>query len=161
MNTDEAQQEITIGVISDTHGLLRPEALAALAGVHMIIHAGDVEDPEILTALRRIAPLYVVRGNVDRGTWAYKLPRTVVVEAGDTSVFVIHDIEELDLDPAAAGFGAVVFGHSHRPLMEKRDGVIYLNPGAAGRKRFEQPVGMAYLKVKGEVIEAELIELDV
>ena len=161
MNTNEAQQEIKIGVISDTHGLLRPEALAALSGVHMIIHAGDVEDPEILTALRSIAPLYAVRGNVDRGTWAYKLPRTVVVEAGDASIFVIHDIEELDLDPVAAGFGAVIFGHSHQPSMEKRDGVIYLNPGAAGRKRFERPVGMAYLKVRAKEIEAELFELDV
>ena len=158
---NQEQQKIKIGVISDTHGLLRPEALTALAGVHQIIHAGDVEDPDILTALQGIAPVTGVRGNVDRGTWAYKLPLTAVVEVGDTSVYVIHNIEELNVDPVAAGFGVVIFGHSHQPLVEQRDGVIYLNPGAAGRKRCNVPVWIAYLTVEGSKIETELFELEV
>ena len=161
MQARKDPREITIGVISDTHGLLRPEALTALAGVHRIIHAGDIEDPEAVTALKRVAPLTAVRGNVDRETWAYKLPRTAVVEEGDTSIYVIHDIGQMDLDPATAGFGAVVYGHSHQPSVEERQGVLYVNPGSAGRKRFKNKVGIAYLKVRGKEITAELIELDV
>ena len=117
-----------IGVISDTHGLLRPEAVAALAGVEAILHAGDVGEPCLLDELREIAPLTVVRGNVDHGAWARELPATEVFEAGGQVLYMLHDVGDLDLDPAAAGFAAVVFGHSHRPLIERRDGVLFLNP---------------------------------
>ena len=161
MNARQDPEELIIGVISDTHGLMRPEALTALAGAHRIIHAGDVEDPETLKALAQVAPLTAVRGNVDRETWAYKLPLTAAVEAGDISIYVIHDIGQLNLDPATAGFGAVVYGHSHQPSVEERRGVIYVNPGSASRKRFKNKVGIAYLKVRGREITAELIELDV
>ena len=148
-----------VGVISDTHGLLRPEALEALKGSDLIIHAGDVGKPEVLTALRELAPVRAVRGNVDRGDWAEALPLTEVVEVEDTFLYVLHDIGELDLDPKAAGFSAVIFGHSHKPSQETRDGVLFLNPGAAGPKRFKLPVSLARLRV-GQEIEAEMVRLE-
>jgi putative phosphoesterase len=149
-----------IGVIADTHGLLRPQAIDALRGSSLIIHAGDLGSPEILSGLRHIAPVIAVRGNVDRGAWAQSLPVTAVVEAGDTLLYVLHDRSTLDLDPAAAGLGAVIFGHSHQPLQEERDGVLYLNPGSAGPRRFRLPVCLAYLYISGSTITAELIDLD-
>lgn len=150
-----------IGVISDTHGVLRPEAVAALRGCDRILHAGDVGKPEILDALGDIAPTIAVRGNVDKGDWAEALPVTEVVQAGSHLLFVLHDITELDLDPAAAGFAAVVFGHSHRPGAESRNGVLYLNPGSAGPRRFRLPVTVANISVDCPALDYEIITLDI
>jgi putative phosphoesterase len=150
-----------IGVISDTHGLLRPEALRALAGADLIVHAGDVGGPEVLEALRTVAPVVAVRGNNDRGAWAGALAATEVVEAGGRTLYVLHDLKTLDLDPRAAGFDAVIAGHSHHPRIERRDGVLYLNPGSAGPRRFRLPIALAWLDVGVSPIEAEIIQLDV
>ncbi|HVM95092.1 MAG TPA: metallophosphoesterase family protein [Candidatus Acidoferrales bacterium] len=149
----------TIGVISDTHSLLRPQALAALRGVEWILHAGDVGAPEVLDGLRRIAPVVAVRGNNDRGDWATSLPDTEVVEVGSTSLYMLHDLHDLDLDPRAAGFQAVISGHSHRPVIERRNGVLYLNPGSAGPRRFSLPVALARLEVHTSAVEASIVEL--
>jgi uncharacterized protein len=151
----------TVGVISDTHGLLRPEALAALAGVERIVHAGDIGAPEVLAALGRIAPVTAVRGNNDRDRWAADIPETDVLEIGDVSLYVLHDLHELDLDPRAAGFAAVIAGHSHQPRMEEREGVLYLNPGSAGPRRFKLPISLARLTVTGPRLRAELVTLDI
>lgn len=151
----------SLGVISDTHGLLRPEAVRALRGSERIVHAGDVGDPAILEELEAIAPVVAVRGNVDRGPWADALPETDVVEVGSALVYVLHDLAALDLDPTAAGFAAVISGHTHRPLSERRDGVLYLNPGAAGRRRFRLPVTVARLTVSGDHVSVEIVELEV
>ena len=150
-----------IGVISDTHGLLRPQALAALQGASHIIHAGDVGQPEILDQLRELAPLTVVRGNVDLQTWATALPLTDTVTVGDALIYVIHQLDMLDLNPAAAGVRAIIYGHSHQPASEWRNGVLYLNPGSAGPKRFQLPISLARLEVKDGNLRAEHIYLDV
>ena len=150
-----------IGVISDTHGLLRPEAVEKLHGVDHIIHAGDVGIPDILNELSRIAPVTAVRGNVDRGGWAEKLPLTTVVEVGGVSIYVIHILQDLNLDPAAAGFGAVISGHSHKRAEKTENGVLFLNPGSLGARRFHLPVSMAHLRVADGRLEPEFIELDV
>jgi len=150
-----------VGVISDTHGLLRPEAIAALEGSDLIVHAGDVGDPQILEELARLAPVRAVRGNVDHGPWASALPRTEVVEVEGVRLYVLHIREDLDLDPAAAGFAFVIFGHTHTPLLERQREVFYLNPGSAGPRRFDLPVGVARIDVDGAHAEAELIELKV
>jgi len=150
---------IVVGVISDTHGLLRPEALSALRGVDLIIHAGDVGDPEIIEELRRLAPTFVVRGNIDKAHWADALPMTEVVEVGGRLFYVLHDISQLDLDPAAAGFAAVVFGHSHVPSVETRDGVLFLNPGSAGPRRFKLPIAVARVGVSRERLHPEILTL--
>ena len=151
----------TLGVISDTHGLVRPEALAALAGVERIVHAGDIGAPEVLTALGRIAPVTAVRGNNDRDRWAADIPETDVLEIGDVSLYVLHDLHELDLDPRAAGFAAVIAGHSHQPRREERDGVLYLNPGSAGPRRFKLPISLARLTVAGRRVQANLVTLEI
>ena len=150
-----------IGVISDTHGLVRPEALRALAGAELIVHAGDVGGPGVLDALRALAPLVAIRGNNDRGAWAEALAGREVVEHGGRSLYLLHDLGELDLDPRAAGFDAVIAGHSHRPRIEWRDGVLYLNPGSAGPRRFRLPVSVARLEVGARGLEAEILTLDV
>jgi putative phosphoesterase len=150
-----------VGVISDTHGLLRPEALMSLRGCDLVLHAGDVGDPRILADLREIAPLRVVRGNIDHGTWAQALPATEVVEVEGHAIYMLHDIEDLDLDPEVAGIAAVIFGHSHRPWIERRGAVLFVNPGSAGPRRFHLPVTVALLRVGPEALEAELVELDV
>lgn len=150
-----------VGVLSDTHGLVRPEALAALAGADLIVHAGDVGGPEVLEALRRVAPVVAVRGNNDRGAWAATLPATEVVEIGGAALYVLHDLGSLDLDPGAAGFSAVIAGHSHRPGADRRAGVLYLNPGSAGPRRFRLPVTLARLRVGAARVESELVELGV
>lgn len=150
---------VNVGVISDTHGLLRQDAIAALGGSDLIVHAGDVGRPEILDALRAIAPVWAVRGNVDTEPWAASLPLVEVVTAERVQLYVLHRIDDLDLDPAAAGFAAVVYGHSHKPAVEVRKGVLYLNPGSAGPRRFQLPVSLARLRVQGGTIEHEFVPL--
>jgi putative phosphoesterase len=151
----------TIGVISDTHGLLRPEAVAALTGVERIVHAGDIGSPDVLTQLERVAPVVAVRGNNDRDAWATAIPQTEVIEIGGVSLYVLHDLHELDLDPRAAGFAAVIAGHSHQPRLEERDGVLYLNPGSAGPRRFKLPISLARLTVTGSCVQAKLLTLEI
>ena len=150
-----------IGVISDTHGLLRPAAVKALEGAEMIVHAGDIGTQEVLDALRTRAPVVAVRGNNDTGEWARILPETEVVEVGSVALYVLHNVAELDLDPAAAGFRAVISGHSHRPVVATRQGVLFVKPGSAGPRRFKLPVSVARLHIQGEAVAAELIELAV
>jgi putative phosphoesterase len=154
-----AAPERLVGVVSDTHGLLRPEVVKALQGVERIVHAGDVGSPSVLEELRAIAPVVAVRGNNDRGAWASRLPVTEVVEVGEALLYLIHDLGELDLDPAAAGFHVVVSGHSHRPKIERRDGVLYLNPGSVGPRRFKLPIAFALLRVTGRTVDARVVEL--
>jgi putative phosphoesterase len=149
----------TLGVISDTHGLVRPEALAALAGVERIVHAGDIGDQAVLDALARVAPVTAVRGNNDRGRWASDIPETEVVEVGGVSLYLLHDLHELDLEPRAAGFAAVISGHSHQPKLEERDGVLYLNPGSAGPRRFKLPISLAKLTIAQGRVKAQLVTL--
>lgn len=148
-----------MGVISDTHGLLRPEAIEALKGSDLIVHAGDVGSADILTQLRGIAPTFAVRGNVDSGAWANSLPMTEIVEVGQLNLYVLHDLATLDLNPRAAGFAAVIYGHSHRPDAQTRGGVLYLNPGSIGPRRFTLPIAMARLRVVGEQLSHDMIEL--
>jgi uncharacterized protein len=148
-----------IGLIADTHGLMRPEALAALQGCDLVIHAGDVGKPVILEKLRAVAPVVAVRGNIDKGVWASQLPVTAVAEAGSSLIYVLHDIAQLDINPAAAKFSAVVSGHSHKPGRTDRDGVIYLNPGSAGPRRFHLPITVARLDLRQSPWTVEFIEL--
>jgi uncharacterized protein len=150
---------ILIGVISDTHGLLRPEALEALRGADHIIHAGDVGSPEILEKLAAIAPVTAVRGNIDKSAWARKPPETAVLELGGISIYILHDLTQLDIKPKAAGFGVVVSGHTHVPKQETRDGVLYFNPGSAGPRRFELPVSIGQLILKDGSVRGELVTL--
>lgn len=149
-----------VGVISDTHGLLRPEAFAALRGSDYIIHAGDVGDPEILDKLAEIAPVTAVRGNVDHGAWAQKLPATNVLEIGEVSIYVLHSLQELDVKPEAAKFAAVVYGHSHVPKQEMKNGVLYFNPGSAGPRRFKLPVSVGRLTIEAGEIKAKILLLE-
>jgi len=142
---------LLVGLIADTHGLLRPEAVAALAGSDLILHAGDIGGPEVLAALAAIAPVHAVRGNDDHGPWAALLPAADVIAAdgpsGAVSIYLLHDVHDLDLDPRAAGFAAVVSGHSHRPSIAEKDGVLFVNPGSAGPRRFTLPVAVARLTI--------------
>jgi putative phosphoesterase len=146
----------TIGVISDTHGLLRPEAVAALNGVGQIVHAGDIGNAEILTALSQIAPVTAVRGNNDREPWARQIEERAVLEIGGHRLLVLHDLKELDLDPAREGYAAVIAGHSHQPRIERRNGVLFLNPGSAGPRRFKLPISLAILKISATTLNATL-----
>jgi putative phosphoesterase len=148
-----------IGVISDTHGLVRPEAVAALGGAELILHAGDIGGSQVLEAFRRVAPVVAVRGNNDRAEWARELPASAVVKVGAVSVYMLHDLKELDFDPAAEGFRVIVSGHSHRPAVREEKGVLYLNPGSAGPRRFKLPVSVAHLRINGEDLSAQLITL--
>jgi putative phosphoesterase len=149
-----------IGVVSDTHGLVRPEALRRLRGVDRIVHAGDIGGPEVLAALRAIAPVIAVRGNNDRGAWARGIPETAFVEVGSVRLYVLHDVKTLAVDPRAAGVAVVIAGHSHRPARVERDGVLYLNPGSIGPRRFTLPITMAILTVRGARVRAESVHLD-
>lgn len=151
----------TIGVISDTHGLLRWEAEAALAKVDHIIHAGDVGTPEVLERLLRIAPLTVVRGNNDKGAWADELPDSAIVDICGQRLYILHDIAQLDIDPVADGFAAVVAGHSHKPGVAEKNGVIYLNPGSAGPRRFSLPVAVAKMFIGNGAVRAEICNLTI
>jgi putative phosphoesterase len=152
---------ILIGVISDTHGLLRPEAMEVLRGSEHIIHAGDVGSPEILEKLSTLAPVLAVRGNIDQGAWSRRLAETQVLELGGVSIYVLHDLAQLDLKPKAAGFSVVVSGHSHVPKRETRDGVLYFNPGSAGPRRFKLPVSLGRLVVEAGSVTGELVQLSV
>ena len=148
-----------IGVIADTHGLLRENALAALTGSDLIIHAGDIGDGEVLEALEKVAPVSAVRGNMDKGVWAHVLPTTDVVEVAGHYLYVLHIEDELDLVPEAAGFSAVISGHTHHPEIRHREGVLYLNPRSAGPRRFDLPVTLATIRVEGDSLSAEIIQL--
>ena len=150
-----------VGLISDTHGLLRPEAVAFLRGSDRIVHAGDVGDVEVIEGLRKLAPVTVVRGNNDKGPWAQAIAETEVLRVDDVLIYVLHDIAELDLDPAAAGFRVVMFGHSHRPCTETRAGVLYVNPGSAGPRRFKLPICAGELQIAGDSVDARIVELNV
>lgn len=151
--------DFVVGLISDTHGLLRPEALAALAGSHCIVHGGDIGDPAILEQLGRIAPVTAVRGNNDGEAHWRSVPETDVLDAGGVLIYVIHDLGELALDPATAGFRVVVSGHSHQPAQREKDGVLYVNPGSAGPRRFSLPVSAGRLRIRGGKVQAELLQL--
>ena len=150
-----------IGVISDTHGLLRPQAAQALRGVELIIHAGDIGHPGVLTALEQIAPVQAVRGNTDRGEWARRLPRTRLLKVGGAQLYVLHELQALrqDLSLVASGIQAVIYGHSHQPRSERQDGVLYLNPGSAGPRRFTLPITIAFLRVQEGHLQAEVVNL--
>ena len=150
---------ILIGIISDTHGLLRPEALSALRGAEHIIHAGDIGVPEILDQLGAIAPLTAVRGNIDKSPWARRLRETEVVAIRNFTIYVLHDLAQLDLKPDAAGFHAVISGHSHVPKQETRNGVLYFNPGSAGPRRFKLPVTVGRLVVEADHLCAEIVKI--
>jgi uncharacterized protein len=148
-----------IGLISDTHGLLRPQALHALEGSDLIIHAGDVGDPEILETLKTLAPVFAVRGNVDTDPWALALPETEAIETDLATIYVLHDVHSLDLDPVAAGFHLIVSGHSHKPSRADRSGVLFLNPGSAGPRRFDLPVTVARLDLSQKPWQVNFIDL--
>lgn len=148
-----------IGLISDTHGLLRPEAVERLRGSDYIIHAGDIGHPDVLSELARIAPVTAVRGNNDHAPWASGIREIEVLEVGSVLIYVIHDVAQLDIDPAAGEFRAVVFGHSHRPSSEMRDGVLFCNPGSAGPRRFKLPVSVGELVIEGEELRPALFDL--
>ncbi|MFI8689393.1 metallophosphoesterase family protein [Stutzerimonas kunmingensis] len=148
-----------IGLISDTHGLLRPEALAALQGCAQIIHAGDIGKPQVLDGLRAIAPLEAIRGNIDTVDWARELPERLDLRIGGLTLHVLHDLKQLDIDPIAAGIDVVIAGHSHKPKVERRDGVLYINPGSAGPRRFSLPISLALLELNDGDAQVELIRL--
>jgi uncharacterized protein len=148
-----------IGVISDTHGLLRPEAERALRGVDLILHAGDVGNPKVLDGLKAIAPVFAVRGNVDTEDWGRELPETTVVETGGASFYILHNLRALDLRPETAGFNGVISGHTHQAEQWEREGVLYLNPGSAGPRRFQLPVTLALLDLGQNPWKVEVVEL--
>jgi uncharacterized protein len=148
-----------IGVISDTHGLLRPEAVELLRDSEHIIHAGDIGSPKIIPALQRIAPVTAIRGNIDKEAWARQFPETAVVELAGLHIFVIHDLNALDLNPQAEGFAAVISGHSHQPKQDVKDGVLYFNPGSAGPRRFKLPVSLGRVELAGGTLRGEILQL--
>jgi uncharacterized protein len=155
------RQRVGLGVISDTHGLLRPEAVEALRGSDMIVHAGDIGSPDVLRALEKIAPVIAVRGNNDHQPWAKDLPLSEAFEAGRAAIYVLHDVNELDLDPRAAGFSVVIAGHSHQPRSEEHDGVLFFNPGSAGPLRFRLPISLGHLVIDGSRVTGHLETLGV
>ncbi|BEP62964.1 metallophosphoesterase family protein [Variovorax sp. V213] len=150
---------IRVGLISDTHGLLRPQAVAMLQGSDFIVHGGDIGDAGILNVLKAIAPLTVVRGNNDREPWAAGIPETEFLQVAGVLVYVIHDLSQIDIDPAAAGVQVVVSGHSHKPKVEERGGLLYVNPGSAGPRRFKLPIAVAELIVTDNAVTARIVEL--
>lgn len=149
----------TVGIISDTHGLLRPEVEKALAGCEQILHAGDVGDNEVLAQLKRIAPVLAVRGNMDHGSWSHALPVNEMVEIGGVFFYILHDLHHLDLDPSAAGIHVVVSGHTHQPELLQKDGVIYLNPGSAGHRRYDYPVSIARVHIQNRTAIPHIVEI--
>ncbi len=149
-----------IGLIADTHGLIRPPALKVFKGANLILHAGDIGEVSVLETLKKIAPVTAVRGNCDRGLWASQIPETQVVEAAGKFIYLLHQRKKIELDPIAAGFQAVICGHSHQPLIEKKPGVIFINPGSAGPRRFKLPVTVGLLRISGQDVEAEIVRID-
>jgi putative phosphoesterase len=149
-----------VGLISDTHGLLRPEALTFLRGSEYIVHAGDIGDPRVITELSVLAPVTAVRGNNDRGVWAQEIPEAQVLQVGNVFIYILHNVAELNLDPVAAGFQVVVSGHSHQPSVEERNGVLYVNPGSCGPRRFKLPITAAELDIEGHSVKARVVELE-
>jgi len=156
MNTDNG---LRVGLVSDTHGLLRPEARAFLIGCDYIVHGGDVGDPKILEDLAAMAPLIAVRGNNDSAPWAARLRQTELMRVGNIFVYVIHDLGQLDIDPRAAGVRVVVSGHSHKPSVEERDGILYVNPGSCGPRRFKLPISIGEIVVSGSAVNARIVNL--
>jgi len=157
--TGAANVGTCVGLISDTHGLLRPEAVEALKGSDLILHAGDIGDPQILDALRRLAPVVAVRGNNDHAPWTADIAEWEVITVQDISIYMLHDVNELEIDPAAAGCQVVVSGHSHQPRVEQRGDVLFVNPGSAGPRRFKLPVTVARLRVKNRATSVEIVDL--
>jgi uncharacterized protein len=157
----DKRNSLRVGLVSDTHGLLRPEARAFLIGADYIVHGGDVGGADILDELASVAPLIAVRGNNDKGAWAARLRETELIRIGDVFVYVIHNLEELDIDPGAAGVSVVVSGHSHKPVIEEREGVLYVNPGSCGPRRFTLPISIGEIRVSGNSVEARTVELNV
>jgi putative phosphoesterase len=153
------KRRVRVGVISDTHGLLRPAVLPIFKGVEMIIHAGDIGSPEVLDSLRSVAPVVAVRGNNDTERWAKKIPETAIAKIAGASLYVLHDLKELSVNVAEIGFAAVISGHSHRPVIDERDGVLYVNPGSAGPRRFKLPISVARLVIQNGKVQAELIHI--
>lgn len=151
----------TIGVISDTHGLLRPQALDLLRGCDLILHAGDMGSADIIPTLRQMAPVTAVRGNVDAGAWAREFEVEEAVEVGEHSLFMIHDLDDLAFDPAEAGFDVIIYGHSHRPKVETLGGVLHLNPGSAGPRRFDLPISLAKIHLEGGELHTEMLTIEV
>jgi putative phosphoesterase len=152
---------MNIGVISDTHGLVRPEALVALRESDLILHAGDIGSPQVLQELETIAHVTAIRGNNDEAPWARRIPTTLRLEVEDVSIYLLHNLKELPIDPAREALDIVIAGHSHRPSIERRDGVLFVNPGSAGPRRFKLPITVAKLKVDGAKVHARIVELDV
>jgi uncharacterized protein len=148
-----------IGLVSDTHGLLRPEAIKALTGADLILHAGDIGTREVLERLQSLAPVVAVRGNNDRGDWANAIPERQVTQVGSVSIYMLHDLNEIDVNPVAADFQVVVSGHTHQPLIERREGVLFVNPGSAGPRRFRLPVSVARLVIDGSNVRGEVVAL--
>ena len=159
MKKVRTREKRLIGIISDTHGLVRPEIAEAFSGVDLILHAGDIGTTEVIEELRSIAPIMAVRGNNDKGTWANAIPETEVVQIGSVRIYMLHDLKGIDLNPAARGFQVVISGHSHRPSIETRDAVLFLNPGSAGPRRFKLPISVARLTVDGSAVNGEIIDL--
>jgi putative phosphoesterase len=153
------KNSFTVGIISDTHGRLPDSAVTALASSKLIIHAGDIGEPSVLEKLETIAPVFPVKGNMDKGVWAREIPDSEIVNHGAVSLYILHDISEIDLDPAASGFSAVIFGHTHRPFIEKQNGVLFINPGSATRPRSNYLPSIVLLKVTGKLLEAQLVTL--
>ena len=160
-NCQQQETEMQVGVISDTHGLLRPEAIVALTNSDLILHAGDIGKPEVLQALQAIAPTIAVRGNNDQGAWAATIPECETVEIGTVLIHSLHIVKELTIDPKAIGIRVVISGHSHKPQVEEREGILFLNPGSAGPRRFKLPISIAQLSLNGTAVQARIIELDV
>jgi uncharacterized protein len=152
--------QMRIGVVADTHGLLRPEALRRLRGVDRIVHAGDIGSPDVLRALAAVAPVTAVRGNNDRGSWALALPETAVLVAGKVRLHILHDVKTLAVDPQAAAIDAVIAGHSHKPSLVKQAGILFMNPGSIGPRRFTLPIAMGFLTIRGSGVRGEIVYLD-
>ena len=150
---------ITVGLISDTHGLLRPEALHRLEGSDLIVHAGDIGKPEVIDELELIAPVHAIKGNVDTGSWATAYEPTQVVQVDETFIYVLHNLADLDLDPLAAGFQVIISGHSHKPKIEHKNGVLFVNPGSAGPRRFTLPISIARLEIQCNSVQAHIEQI--
>jgi len=155
----DTPDQTVIGVVSDTHGLLRPEALKHLHGVDRIVHAGDIGAPNILEKLQTLAPVDAVRGNNDKGAWAEAIPEALFLEVRGHQIHVLHDLNQIDLSPSAAGMSVVISGHSHKPVVEEREGVLFINPGSLGPRRFRLPIALARLYITAEAVRGEIIEL--